>query len=107
MEPGRNDWPKSRFRRFSVDMHIPDWDECFLAKFDAKRYLEVVCLTGTTALMHYANLHLGLCYYPTKVGARHQGIGGRDIFGEVLQLCHEQCSLCLPWSMHNALSTKF
>lgn len=71
-------------------MHIPDWDERFMAKFDARRYVNALCQMHVNSLMHYANSHVGLCYYPTKVGAMHKGLARRDIFGEVLQLCKER-----------------
>ena len=31
-------WYATAYRRAVIDMHIPDWDDAFLSRFDAERY---------------------------------------------------------------------
>lgn len=71
-------------------MHIPDWDPEFLSKLEPKEYAELMEQGGATNAMVYANSHVGLCYYPTKVGRMHKGLGGKDFFGQVVELCHKR-----------------
>ncbi len=73
-----------------MDMHIPDWDTRFLAKLNPERYVDLMEKGGATCAMVYANSHVGLCYYPTKVGRMHHGLKGRDFFGKVLELSHKR-----------------
>lgn len=83
------EWFKKVYRRNVVDMHIADWDEIFLSEFDTKKYVEMLVLAKVGSTVVYATSHLGLCYYPTKIGAMHKGLRGRDILREVIDLCHE------------------
>ncbi|MEM1998011.1 MAG: beta-galactosidase trimerization domain-containing protein [Candidatus Bathyarchaeia archaeon] len=83
------EWFKKVYRRNVVDMHIADWDENFLSEFNAKKYVEALALARVESTVVYATSHMGLCYYPTKIGAMHKGLRGRDILGEVIDLCHE------------------
>lgn len=83
-------WFKKDLRRVLVDMHIPDWNPVFLSKLDAEDYVDLIQKGGVTSAMIYANSHVGLCYYPTKVGSMHQGLKGRDFFGEIVDLCHSK-----------------
>ncbi|MEM3645044.1 MAG: beta-galactosidase trimerization domain-containing protein [Candidatus Bathyarchaeia archaeon] len=83
------EWFKKVYRRNVVDMHIADWDENFLSEFNAKKYVEALTLARVESTVVYATSHMGLCYYPTKIGAMHKGLRGRDILGEVIDLCHE------------------
>jgi len=78
------------YRRNLVDMHIEDWDEKFLSQFDPKKYVELLKVANVTTAMIYANSHVGYCYWPTKIGHMHGGIKGRDILGEVIELCHKE-----------------
>lgn len=83
-------WYETSYRRNLVDMHIEDWDKRFLSKYDAKEYVETVGSANIKSVMVYANSHVGHCYWPTKSGHMHEGIGGRDILGEVTDLFHEK-----------------
>ncbi len=38
----------------------------------------------------YANSHVGHCYWPTKSGHMHEGLKGRDILGEIIELLHKK-----------------
>jgi len=83
-------WFSSDYRRNLVDMHIEDWDERFLSQFDPERYVEMLRLANITTAMVYANSHVGYCYWTTKTGHMHRGIRGRDILGEIIELCHKE-----------------
>lgn len=71
-------------RRLLVDMHIPDWDDGFLARYDPRQLADTVAATGADGAMLYFQSHVGLCYYPTEVGERHRAMGANDWVGEAL-----------------------
>jgi len=82
-------WYKKSFRRNLVDMHIPDWNKDFFAKFDSKRYIDMLKLADVDCAYIYANSCVGICNYPTKVGHMHEGLGGKDIVKELSEGCRE------------------
>jgi len=86
----KKEWFKKSYRRNLVDMHIPDWNEKFLSGFDPKKYVDMLSLAKVNSAMIYANSHIGNCYWPTKVGHMHKGLKGRDILGELINLCHQR-----------------
>lgn len=71
-------------RRLLVDMHIPDWDEGFLAAYDPASIAAAAEAIGAESVMLYFQSHLGLCYYPTRVGVAHRAASVRDLAGEAL-----------------------
>lgn len=71
-------------RRLLVDMHIPDWDDGFLARYDPASIAAAAEAVGVEAVMLYFQSHLGVCYYPTKVGVVHRAAADRDLAGEAL-----------------------
>ena len=77
-------WIEKCYTRLLIDNHISDRDPVFMSKFDPAEYLRMVQLSGVGSSMIYACDHNGNCYYPTKCGHRHAGIGDRDIFGETV-----------------------
>ena len=79
-------WFQRGYRRMLVDMHIPEWDPGFLAKYDPAEMVRLYQAAGLTSVMFYAQSHVGLCYWPTTTGKMHEGLGGRDIVGEMLTL---------------------
>ena len=83
-------WFKRSYRRNLVDMHIDDWDESFLSKLDPTNYVEMLKTANVQSAMVYANSHIGLCYWPTKSGQMHKGIRGKDVFGEITELCRKE-----------------
>jgi len=85
-----NEWFKRAWRRNVIDMHITEDDPRFLTEFDAKKYVELLALSGAQSAVVYAHSHTGLCNYPTKVGRMHKNLKGRDIFGEVLEYCRQK-----------------
>ena len=72
-------------RRVLLDMHIPDWDERFLSKLDPVAIVEAYRRAHVDAAMFYCQSHVGLCYWPTKVGEMHRGLRGRDLVGDMLR----------------------
>jgi len=83
-------WYSKSYRRNLIDMHIEDWNDEFLSKFDPKAYVEMLKISQTQVAMIYANSHVGYCYWPTKTGLMHKCIKGRDIFGEIVTLCYKE-----------------
>jgi hypothetical protein len=83
-------WYEKSYRRCLVDMHIEDWDEDFLSKLDPETYVANMKRANVQSAMIYANSHVGCCYWPTKSGEMHKGIRGRDILGELLDLCRKE-----------------
>jgi hypothetical protein len=71
-------------------MHIPDWDDRFLSRYDPVAYADLCVSAGADAVMVYCNSHAGLSYWPTGVGQVHGNLGGRDLVGETVELLHER-----------------
>lgn len=83
-------WFHHSRRRLLVDMHVPDWDDRFLSRLNATDYLNTVATGKSDSLMLYCNSHVGLSYYPTKLGPVHRAIGKRDFVGDVLKLAQQR-----------------
>ena len=83
------EWYRNSYRRNLVDMHVEDWDPRFLSKLSPEKYVEMLKLANVKSAMVYANSHVGYCYWPTKTGHMHRGLGGRDFLGSVIELCHK------------------
>lgn len=84
------EWYQRQWRRNLVDMHIEDWDEEFLSKFDPDEYVRLLKLGNIGAPMLYFQSHVGLCYWPTQSGQMHRGFTGRkDAMKQVERKCHE------------------
>ena len=77
-------WYQRTYRRMLVDMHIPDWDEAFLSRYDPEDMAEQYQRANLDAVMFYCQSHVGLCYWPTRTGKMHAGLKGRDVVGELL-----------------------
>ena len=83
------EWYQNKFRRNLVDMHIEDWSDEFLSKFDPDQYVEMLKLGHINAPMLYLQSHVGLCYWPTQSGKMHAGfIGREDAMRQVERKCH-------------------
>jgi hypothetical protein len=78
-------WPSQTYRRLLVDTHVPDWDDRLLASFNAADYVATIANAGFQSLMQYANSHVGLCLWRTRIGQMHRNMKGRDYFGEVME----------------------
>ena len=53
-------------------MHIEDWDEAFLSELDENKYVDNLKKADINYAMVYLQSHVGLCYYPTKLGSMHK-----------------------------------
>jgi len=84
------EWPRTAYRRYLVDTHIPDWDPVLLSHFDASKFVDAMVQGDAHALMLYANSHVGLCLYRSKVGHLHANMRGRDFFGEAVTECRRR-----------------
>ncbi|MBK9138494.1 MAG: beta-galactosidase [Verrucomicrobia bacterium] len=81
-------WFETAWRRAVIDMHIPDWDPKFLSEFDPEEYVRALVTSRAQSVVCYAQSHVGLFNYPTKVGRQHAGLNGRDIVAELIERCH-------------------
>jgi len=79
-----NAWYQRCYRRFLVDIHIPDWDKRFLSKLDAGAYVGTLAKGRSTEIMLYCNSHVGLALYPSKLGPVHKAIGKSDFVSDAL-----------------------
>ena len=52
-------WPDEVFRRFSVDIHVPDWDPALLSRFDGEEFVETLARGGVQSM----------CSTPTRTWA--------------------------------------
>ncbi|GGD72673.1 alpha-amylase family protein [Paenibacillus nasutitermitis] len=82
-------WYENSYRRNLVDMHIPDWDEQFMSRYDADRYAALLQLARVDTVMIPASSCLGISYWPTSDGHMHNGLKGKDLIGEVIAKCKE------------------
>ncbi len=82
--------PSLGYRRFLVDMHVPDWNPELLARFDPEDYVRTIVGAGFESIMQYANSHTGLALWQTRIGHMHANMKGRDWFGEVVAQCRRQ-----------------
>ena len=89
MLPATAPWYRTAYRRHVVDMHIPDWDARFLSALDPQIYVDQLIHARIQSTVLYAHSHVGLFNYPTAIGQMHQGLRGRDFFGEVVRRCHD------------------
>ena len=81
-------WYKNSYRRHLCDMHIDDWCEDFLSKFSPQDYFDNLKKAKVQNAMLYFQSHVGLCYYPTKVGKMHNAFRGReDAMKQLVNLC--------------------
>ncbi len=78
-------WPDETYRRGLIDMHVPDWDPILLSKFDPVDIMKAIAGAGFQSMTAYANSHVGLCYWQTKIGQVHRNMKDRDFFGEMVE----------------------
>lgn len=82
-------WYKHAYRRNVVDMHITDYDPQFMTKLDPVQYVHLLKVSKAQSAVVYAHSHVGLTYYPTRVGKMNPNLKGRDIFGEIVAECQK------------------
>lgn len=85
------DWYKNSYRRNLVDMHIEDWSDEFLSRFDPEEYLANLKRARIQSAMIYLQNHNGHCYFPTKVGHVHKAFAtGENRIKRFIDRCHEE-----------------
>lgn len=83
-------WYTNSYRRHLCDMHIDDWNEIFLSEFSPEEYFENLKKANIQNAMLYFQSHVGLCYYPTKVGKMHNGFRGKeDAMQRLAKMCRK------------------
>lgn len=83
-------WYKNLYRRQLLDMHIEDWNPDFLSCFSPENYVENLKKADVNYTMIYFQSHVGLCYYPTKVGTIHTAfIKKPDLIKRTVDFCHK------------------
>jgi hypothetical protein len=82
----RREWPRARVL---LDMHVPDWDPAFLARFEPADFVGRFAEAGAGEVTFYAQSHIGLCYWPTGTGPVHPAMGDRDFVGAMLREIHD------------------
>src|SRR5690349_6059355 len=80
----------SNYGSFLVDSHITEDDESFLSKLTPGAFVAAMKKTGADSAIVYAACHNGNCYYPTRNGHMHNGLKGRDHFGETVSLLRKE-----------------
>ena len=73
------------YRRFLIDMHVPDWDAEFMSKMDPDELVGRVAGAGATVITVSANNHAGLNFFPSSVGAVHRGRGCAELLPRLLE----------------------
>lgn len=82
-------WTEGNYRRIFLDMHIDDSKEEYLSKLDEKHIVEMMKECGAQLMVVKSRPHTGLALFPTKYGRMHRGLKGKDYFGTMSRLCHE------------------
>lgn len=79
-----------KYRKYSCDMHVNDWDESFLSQFQPEELAECIIASNSNAAMMYVQSHYGYSYWPTKVGEIHPGLkGNEDAFKRLFDKLHQ------------------
>jgi hypothetical protein len=74
----------STYRRFLLDLHVPDWDQAFLRHFDPEHFLDLVAEAGVATVTVPSNGHHGLAFWPAETGPRHGAAGAATILPRLL-----------------------
>ena len=82
-------WYRHAYRRNVIDMHITDWNDKFLSEFDPERYVQMLVMSQVKSAVVYASSHVGLCYFPTRIGREHNGTKGKNQLAKVIEGCHK------------------
>ena len=70
-------------------MHIPEFDESFLSEFDPEAYVKHLKDAGIEVAYLNTNNCLGLYYWDTELGRRHERMGNRDFIAEEIAACRK------------------
>jgi hypothetical protein len=82
-------WYVNSYRRNLVDMHIEDWDDEFLSKFDPEEYFYCLKTAKIQSPMIYLHSHVGLCNWDSPTGVVHRAFRGSNKIRQLIDLCHK------------------
>lgn len=92
--PDRPDWFLTTRRTYLLDFQMPDSADQMpigqpanLRDIDSERIVRQLHEHGVEALYTHAKDNQGNCYYDTRVGHKHTGIGERDLMREFSTHC--------------------
>jgi len=75
---------------FHTSPHIPDVG----SEFNAREFARTLKVAHVNSINIFAKCHHGMCYYPTKAGAMHPALKGRDLLGEQVEALHREGIKC-------------
>lgn len=84
-------WYENNYRRVFMDMHLDDSKpEEYLSKLDVDDFVDTMVKASVTNVVVKAKSHVGLHFWPSKLGRIHEGLKRRnlDYVGEMIKKCH-------------------
>lgn len=81
-------------RQLHLDFHTPPEVKGVARDFDAPAFASRVAGLGAESVTLFARCHHGMFYYPSRLGALHPGLEGRDLMGEMLEALHAEGIRC-------------
>lgn len=94
-----NDVYLRRQRHVLADIHIPEWDERFLSRFDPIAFADACADSGAEVAVVFCNTHSGECFWPTSSGKMHERLAGVDAVGaQVERLRDRGLAVCAYYS---------
>lgn len=91
-------WYKKDYRRVFMDMHLDDSKpEEYLSKLDIVDFVDTLKKANVNNVVVKAKSHVGLHYWPSKLGRMHEGLKRRnlDYVGEMIKTCKGTCNTYL------------
>jgi Hypothetical glycosyl hydrolase 6/Beta-galactosidase trimerisation domain len=94
------------FRQIHLDFHtsalVPDVGQ----DFNPSEFAEVLKDAHVNSINIFAKCHMGMSYYPTKVGIMHPHLKF-DLLGEMIEACHKQgirtpIYITVMWDLYSA-----
>ena len=99
MSPELNDIYLRLQRHILADIHIPEWDEGFLSRFDPRAFADLCADSGAEVAVVFCNTHSGESFWPTRSGKMHERLGNLDAVGaQVERLRDRGLAVCAYYS---------
>jgi len=83
-----------RQRQVHLDFHTSPFIPDVASEFDAESFARTLSEAHVNSVTIFAKCHHGMSYYPTKVGAMHPALQGRDLMGEMIEALHRKDIRC-------------
>jgi hypothetical protein len=77
-------------RQVHLDFHTSPFIPDVGSEFDARAFAQTFKRAHVNSVTIFAKCHHGMCYYPTKTGAQHPALRGRDLLGEMIEALHRE-----------------